>query len=383
LGDDIGRMLGDYVPDDVESPEPDTTSAAGTTPAEPATGTETETPAADGAAGDAAAPDASDGTTPDTPTASAADETDPFADTTPATFTVNGQSVTNEGIRVFKEGGAVIRPDALPDVLQKLSERESLQARNHSQSLEYQTLAKATEWVDQSSGKTYTGPEAAIEMRIGNASLFAENQLLVQAITDPEILARCLTTAKGADGVERVVFSPDAIEDLKREVSLQQRELASKLREYYKGVMAEAAKPAPAPIDYPKATDSLITALAADAKLDASVLTPGDRTLLAKQLPFHIKDGLASVEWQELVKDRIQERVAHKTNAAQIASTTADATKKGLANMAAAARGVKPNQRPVAPVAPPKPVDDRAKNESDIFDSMLFSSAAALRSGSR
>jgi hypothetical protein len=154
---DVANLFGDYsAPSDGGSPEPESTSAAGTTPAEPATGTDTETASDPAAAGDATTTAASDGTTPDTPPATGAADADPFADTTPATFMVNGVSVTNEDIRVFKEGGAVIRPEALPNVLSKLSERESLQDRNHRQSQEYQTFAKVVEWTDPSTNKTRT-----------------------------------------------------------------------------------------------------------------------------------------------------------------------------------------------------------------------------------
>lgn len=380
LSDDIGRMLGEFVPESGEPPEPESTSAAGTTPAEPATGTDPETGSGPAADGDAAATAASDGTTPDTPTASAADDTDPFADSTPLTVQVNGQPVAFEGIREFRDGGAVVKPEALADLKQKLSERESLQERNHSQSIQYQTLAKATEWTDQS-GKTYTGPDAAIEMRIGNAALFAENQLLVQTITDPDALARCLTVVKGPDGSERVVFSEQALESLRIRNENQQMKAAAAIRDHYRTVIAEASRPAPAPIDFPKAAESLITELSKGAQLDASVLTPKDRELLAKQLPFHIKDGLASVEWQELVKDRIADRTAQKQTAAQIASTTAAATKEGQARMAAAARGVKQTPlRPAAPVAQRKPQDDIEANQADAFDMMINTGAKAMRS---
>lgn len=382
LESSLGALFGDYT-ESGESPEPETTSAAGTTPAEPAAGTEPDAGNAPAPDGDAAATAASDGTTPDTPTASAADDQDPFADTTPATFMVNGQPVTTEDIRVFKEGGAVIRPEALPNVLQRLSERESLQSRNHEQSQQYQVLAKATEWTDPS-GKTYTGPEAAVELRVGNASMFAENQLIVSVLTDPDQLERCLTTVMVPDGKggqrERVVFSEDALDSLRIRNENAQMKIAQAIRDHYRGVISDASKPQPAPLDYATETPKLVTQLATAAQLDASVLTAEDKQLLAEQLPFHVKDGNASIAWQNLAKRMMTQRAAEKANAAKLVSTTQDATKTGLANMAAAARGLKPAARPVAPA--PRPVSphaQRAETEGDLYDLQERAAAAALR----
>lgn len=373
---DVGEFFGDFSGGG-ETPEPET-SAAGTTPAEPATGTEDGAGTAEPKAGDDAADQLSEGPTPDA--AAPVVEDDPFKDSTPASYVVNGQTVTTDDIRVFKEGGAVIRPESLPNVLSKLAERDQLSERVTISDSKYNTLAKATEWVDQSSGKTYTGPEAAIELRIGNASMFAENQLIVQAITDPDILARCLTTAMGADGKERVVFSESALNDLKREVALQQREIAATLRDHYKTVIAEASKPQPAPINYESIAPSLVKQIADASKLDASVLSPEDLKVLAEQLPFHTKDGLASVAWQNLAKRMMTAGAASKASAVSIASSTEKATKDAQARMAQAARGVKPlAPKPVAKPTVVSPQSERSQNEGDAFDSLLSSGAAAMR----
>lgn len=375
LGDEVGEFFGDYTHSSGETPDPDPTSAAGTTPAEPATGPDTETPEAPVVAA------ASDGTTPDTPTA----DVDPFAETTPATFTVNGKTITNEGIRVFKEGGGVITPDALPDVLNKLSERESLFERNRAQSTEYQTLSKVMEWTDPSSNTTYTGPEAAIQMRIGNAALLGENQLLVDHLTDPDKLWSLLTTEMVPDGKggtrERVIIKPTALRSLQIENENRSLKSASLIREHYKGVIAESSKGQAAPIDYPATATALVGQIATASKLDASVLTPADKAMLAKQLPFHTKEGLASLEWQELVKDRIAERIAQKANTQSVVSATEKATKEGQARMAAAARGVKPKQAPTtAPtVRPPSPTQERQQNEGDAWDIAERAAANAMR----
>ena len=373
---EVAQFFGDFTALGDETPET-TESAAGTTPGEPAAGTAADpTAAADGSA-----TAQSDGTTP---FAAAATEEDPFKDTTPASYIVNGQPVTSEDIRVFREGGAVIRPEALPNVLSQLAERATLQARAATNEQQYRTLAKVSEWHDQSSGKTYTGPEAAVEMRIGNATLLAENKLLVDVLTDPARLASILGTRQVADGKggirEEIVVRPDALATLQRENLLTQRELAQVIRNHFQGVIAEAGKPQAAAINYATEGPRLIQAIGEQGKLDASVLTPDDRALLIEQIPFHVQKGLVSMAWQNLVKQTIASRVREKASLQSTTVTVANATKEGQARMAAAARGVKQPTRPVAPATPVKPVNQRAQNDSDAWDMMERAAASAMRS---
>ena len=376
LESDLGQMFGDFTSPD-ESPEPDA-SAAGTTPVEPAAGTEKEP---EGEEAPVTTEQPSEGTTPDA--APVVDE-DPFKDTTPGEYIVNGKPVTVEDIRVFKEGGAVIRPEALPNIYSKLAERDQLAERVRARDTEYQTLSKATEWTDQD-GKSYTGPEAAIEMRIANAGLFAENQLLVSSILQSEDLQALLTTKQVADGNggvrEVVIFRPDVIKDLQRENALQQRELTATTRDHFKGVLAEASKSAAPAIDFAAATPQLVSQIAETLKLDATALTAADRQLLADLLPDHVKNGQASLKWQKLAATMMKDRAAQKASATSLVSTTEKATKDAQARMAAAARGVKPASRPATPVAPkkPNPVVEHMADEGVLFDSMISAGAKAMR----
>lgn len=389
LSNDIGQLLGEFVPA-VETPDPETPSE-GTTPDAATSDTDAATDAvADGeAAGD---PLPSDGTTPDAAATAEATavpdvlDVDPFADTTAASYVLNGKSVPVEDIRVFKEGGAVIRPESLPNVLSKLAERDTLAERFRTRDSEYQTLAKATEWTDPQ-GKTLTGPAAAIEMRIGNAGLFAENKLLVEQVIQAEDLQSMLTTKQvmGPDGQARevVIFRPDAIENLRRENALQQRELAAQIRDHFKTALQSAPV-----VDYQAAAPDLIQKIAQASNLDASVLTAPDISILAKHLPFHTRNGLASVEWQELVKDRIQERITQRQSQTKVVDATTKAVKEGQARMAAAARGVKPKgaqvARPTSPAKPaPTPQQARMADDGELFDALLRSSSSAMRSAER
>lgn len=377
LEHDIGQMFGDYSTTGAESPEPED-SAAGTTPAEPSEGTDKGTesePVTE-------ATPQSEGTTPDATTTALDD--DPFKDTTPAQYVVNGQSIPVEDIRVFKEGGAVIRPESLPNVLAKLAERDTLSERVRARDAEYTTLSKVSEWTGPDN-QTVTGPQAAVERIVAHAAVLSENQLLIEHLTDPAKLYSLLTTELVSDGkggqVERVILSPTALRSLQTQNELRQLKSAAALRDHYKGVISESSRAQPAPVNYTAATPALIGDLAKASNLDAAVLTPADTAMLAKQLPFHIKDGLASVEWQELVKDRIQLRTEQKLSSKQLVSSTTAAVKQGQAAMLAAARGVKP-AAPKAPATPARPIPasvTRALDEGELYDAMERAGAAALR----
>ncbi len=375
LADDLAEMFGDIPEKDVETPEPETETTPGTTPEAETAGTETGAEAA-------ALPGAAPGETTSPP---ATEEQDPLADTTPATFNVNGKPVTNEDIRVFKEGGAVIRPESLPNVLNKLSERESLFERNRAQSQEYQTLAKLAEWTDTESGKTFTGPEALIELRIGNSALLAENKLLVETLLDPDRLYSILATEQVPDGKgglrERVVISPQALRNLQTENENQRLKLTNAIRSHFQGVIAETQRPATASIDYSAITPTLVQEVAKQANLDASALSAADLKVLAEQLPFHIRDGLASVAWQNLVKTLIQDRVSHKATTQSVAVATEKAAREGAARMAAAARGIKPRTTatPIATQPKTPQISERAQADSDAWDIMESAASRAMR----
>lgn len=374
---DIGEMFGEF---GGGAPEPDA-EAEGTPPSGPADVTDQEAEGAPGSAtGDADAVP-SDGTPP--VAAPDALDDDPFKDTAPAEYVVDGKRIPVEDIRVFKEGGAVIRPESLPNILAKLAERDTLSTEARTVRQQYDTLAKVSAWTG-ADDKTVSGPEAAIERIVAHAAVLSENQLLIEHLTDPDKLYALLTTEQVPDGKggmrERVILSPAALAHLKTENENRQWKATQAIREHFGRVVAESSAPVRAPIDHAAAAPGLIAQFAQQAKLDASVLTPADQAMLAKQLPAHVRDGLVSVAWQELVAERIQLRAEQKAATQRVVTTTQDATKKGLANMAAAARGVKASPGKPVVVPPVSPQTERLTNEGDLYDQMERASARALRS---
>jgi hypothetical protein len=380
LAESIGEFFGDFSGNG-ETPEPDE-SAAETTSAEPASGTADETASETAATADGTTAPPSDGSTPAAATETPVDD-DPFTETTPAQYVINGQAIPVEDIRVFKEGGAVIRPESLPNVLSKLAERDTLSSENRTVKQQYETLSKVSEWTGPDN-TTVTGPQAAIERIVAHAAVLAENQLLIEHLTDPDKLYSLLTTEQvpdGKDGMrERVILSPAALESLKTQNELRQMKATAAIRDHYGKVVADTSKAQPAPINFDTEAPRLISAIAEQAKLDATVLTPADKALLAKQLPANIRDGLASMAWQELVKDRIQLRAEQKASTQKLVTTTQDATRKAQANMAAAARGLKPAApKVVATPKAPSPAQIRQQNQGDAYDAMERAAALAVR----
>lgn len=375
LSDYLAEQFGDMGPEPGESPEP-SSSAAGSTPAEPETGT-AESGATETAEG---AGEAEPGSTP-ADAAATPDDTDPFADTAPATITVHGRPIPIEDIRVFKEGGAVIRPDRLDGILAKLAERETLSEKARATDAQLAAFTKASEWTD--GDKTYTGPDAIAESRIANATLATELQAWEGLMLNPngidiaQLETRMVSDGKGGQ-VERLFLSDAALKGMSREVQLTRREMAGAIREHFKTLVAESSKPAPAPVDFASEVTPLVGQLATQHGLDAKTLTALDREILADLLPGATKDGKVSAAWQNRAVALMKERAASRQTTTQIASSAQTAAQKNAARLAAAARGGKPAKS--APVRPAKVVDERQDEQANAFMTSLNAGASALRS---
>lgn len=371
-------MFGD-LPEPGETPEPESTSAAGEPPAEPAIGTEDDATAPEGQEGTDAAEregDAPSDAAEPAPDA-AAPEVDPFADTAPLTYVVDGQTRTSDDIRVFKEGGAVIRPEALPNIQKRLSERDHLFEQNREHYKTQQSFEAVTRWVTtDAEGKEQivTGPQAAVEMRVANASLLAENTAIVKAITDPAWLKANLVL----DG-DTLRINPASLEHLVTQIELQEMKAGQAIRDHFAKQLTDLSKPAPEPTDYTAAAPQLIADVAKARNLDASVLSPESKQFLAEQLADFTKDGKVGIGWQKLVAREIAQATSQKQALASTAKSTKTAKQINDARLAAAGRGVKPTPKAVTPMKRQPVQDERAKNEADAFELMERSQAAAMR----
>jgi hypothetical protein len=412
LENDVGAMFGDFgSSSDEESPVSGTTSAAGTTPAEPTPETATEPSAGTEAAGTTATPAPSDGTTPSAATALPAED-DPFKDTTPATYVAQGRTVPVEDIRVFKEGGAVIRPEALPNILSKFAERDNLYEQNRAQYDQVKDYERLSEWKTQGEdGKEQivSGRAGLIGMRTGFAQLEASFNTMIAALRpDAQGNFRILSDLVDAEPPSaqypqgRIIVNQQALDNL-----LTRAELAeARATETVRSRLAEITQPpnpnagrSAAPATTPDSlalqaeAPRIIELAAKESGADSKLLNDKDKAFLSQQLPryvrtvteddrandYKLKVGSPIVDgaFTQVVKDRVELR----KEVAATSQATEKATKEGQARMAQAARGVKPAkpQATTQVVTTPPPGEERATSEGELFDSVLRSSSRALR----
>lgn len=364
LDAEVGALFGDYV----ETPASPESSDTGTTPATPPADAAPSGETAPALDSDTAA--ASDGTTPDAPT----DADDPWKDTTPAQYFVGGQPVLSEDIRVFKEGGAAIRPEALPNILSQLAERATLSTRVKQQEQDSKSLAPLTEWTPldaegKPTGEPLTGLKGLEAFHVDHAVAQAELSVFRDLLSDPAKLVGLLIK----DG-DQVVFDPSAVRQWNAELKAATTEARYATRDKIGARISEASRPEAQPVDYAAEAPNIIRA-AAGADLDK--LTPDDVKLLSGQLRFYHRQGTSKIDgaFGELVQDRI----AQRKQLATVTQTVSDATRDGQARMLAAARGVKPATKPATTTPRPNPVAERVENESNLYEQMERAGAAAMR----
>jgi hypothetical protein len=363
LADFVGSMMGDYRSSESSeptgtppaSPEAPTAVPKGTEPVEP-----TATPP-DGA--------------PTTPPDAAAPETDPLASATPFTYTVDGKAQTYDGIRVLGDDGAIIDADKLADLGTRLGERDRLVGVNQQLYQEKKALEPLTQWTTTGAdGKeqTISGQAGLIEFHASNARKDA-------------IIAAYDAMFEAKDGQLPPVFDlfvnvegkilPDekAWRAIFSEVRWNAKTAEDAVRGRLGTAVTEAAKPAPAQINYEASAPALIQSLAgADFKL----LTPQDLKSLSGQVKFYARPGTTTIEDQ--FGDRVKELIALRQEQAKLGPVLTDAAKANAAKLAAAARGQKPGT-PVKPTPKPSEAQVKATEAQDLYDLQEKAAAAALR----
>jgi hypothetical protein len=394
---DFGTSEGD------ESPESGPTSAAGTTPAEPTPETATEPSAATEPAGATATPAPSDGTTPAAAQVLPAED-DPFKDTTPATYVALGRSVPVEDIRVFKEGGAVIRPEALPNILSKLAERENLHEQNRAQYDQLKDFERLSEWKTQGEdGKeqTLTGRDALIASRSDFDSLKASFDTFIPILQPAADGSYPLLEALvQVDDKGRIVANPAIVSQLlerannaefRAKVNVRERVAQISRPTQTSGRSAETATQLD-PVALRAEAPRVIQLVGQQEGVDTKLLTADDQKFLGDQFPRFVRAVTEEERRDPNLRNQthitdaafaqlVARQVALRKEMATSVQVTEKATREGQARMAAAARGVKPAkpQTPTAPEKPTPPVEERAASEGELFDTIVRSGSRALR----
>lgn len=418
LAEHVGQMFGDVDLSDNDEPgDSDTTAdAAGATPAEHATdtadpnqpeGTEPGKQDSEELA-DATSADADQAPDPDKEVSAETPEADPFEGSEPFTYTVNGETRTFDGIRVFGNDGAVVKAEALPDLMRRLGERDNLFETNKAQYQKVQQLERLSEWnVEGEDGKvqSYGGQEGLVMMRVQAGRLGAELHTLASIFhKDANGQYPRLASIITVDENGSIVPDPNALQHLITESDLagiraeqEIKGLLSKLTSTERAAASQDFSVSSSPealSQLQSQAPALIDQAAKSAGLDAKVLTEKDRSFLSNQLPRYVRTvtdqdrmsnpslrvggPIVDSSFMDVVKDRVELRAESTRTVKDVTQSVTKASTENAARLAAAARGMKPAQQ----ITQRRPAPKQEPEESDhdqLWASLEKSGAAALR----
>lgn len=373
LADDLADVLGWGQPAsrlDLDDDAPPADAAAAPADAAPEAAPTDGAPAADDAAA-IASPDTTDDAAGEPPAAP-----DPLVqeglrlleDAAPATYTVDGETRTVDGMLVREGEGAILDADAVPAILRRLSERDQYEAALRSQQQQDEPLHRIAQWtVQDATGKTttYHGAEAVQVMHTANAQSQAVVNVFGELFKDPNRLAEFLSATENPDGSIAWAFRPEAQRALALAIRNASLEAQNSVRERLGSLTVPAAQTGPLEISPEQGVQIATEVLKAQG---VTGLSAGDLQALGAQVGRYTSRATAedvarnpSLRVGEPVVDRsflaIAQRMA--AGAASRAKDVKDAARISAANDAKLrqARTAAPASPP-APAAP-KPTPDR------------------------
>lgn len=371
LGDEIAEFMGDFsggevgaVPGDDAHPTPEEPSArAASAASTDQTATPTEpTPDAEHA-GEPPAVAATDG---------AASDDDPLAGAAPATYTVDGQARTYDGLQVLKGGGAIVEPEKLPDLLKRLSERDHLFERDRATYGKLQDYERLSAWTtknDKGETVTVSGIDGMQGRAVTTARLSAAFKTLTDAIASDDAFRALVDIVQGPDGQPMIVRNTAAFELLRERADNAAYRSEQETRARFS--VASSPSAAPAAAETPIAEIALPTVEQYATAYGIAGLTAEDKTFLAGLVPRYVQttDGKRAVDPAFL--DVMRDRAALRASTQASAKAVADAATTNAARLAGALAGKRPAARATAPTAPTadtKPGQSRAELEAAMWD---------------
>jgi hypothetical protein len=391
LSDFVGSPADDF--DDMFSvPQSDTSSEpTGDTPAAPTDG-QSANPSADDpssededsddvADDDADATDASD---KEGQEGVAAEAPDPLANATALGYVVDGQSRNYDAIRVIPGQGAIIKAADLPQLQQRLSERDHLFETSREQYRTLNELEQRTAWkVRQPDGteKTLTGTAGLVERDVVTGKALVALEELTDALRDPRKFAKLI----GVDAQGNIVPDAEQLEYLLTRSQLRETQVEQQIRARFQSqasiqhTSAQDSEAATGQINVP---DTFVDQYA--AQLGVTGLAPEDKAVLQAIAPRFIRVATqADVLQNPMLKvgtpvienafaDQVKHYASLRSTAAKTQATSAEATKAALSaqqeNQARlAAAKTKPTQKVKA-----QPRDEQGKFKSDERSDKLW-----------
>lgn len=373
----IGEMFGDY--SDAE-PEPEAGSPPVETPesANSSEGTAESEPA--GSPPASADPES----VPDSSTQSLTD-VDPLDGATPLAYTVNGESRTFDGITVLKDGGAIVDPDALAKLQQRISAHDHLYEQQQAQHQKYSDLERLTKWeqtAPDGTKQTLTGAQAVEAMRVNGLQATSALRTIVNVLSDPESFRQLHDVVGSPETGYQLVRNEAAFKQLMREAMLASGEATLQAKAHM--ATLSVRPPAPDP-DAASFAEPTITALMQQAGI--ANLTPADRAFVQGQFPLYTRPATPQERQayghpyvvQPQFIDLLKTLGARAAETAKVATVATDAAKNNQARLAAAAVG-KPAARQPARITPTKePERTRADDFDTMWDRQQAAAAGALR----
>jgi hypothetical protein len=234
IGSFIDSMFGGYP----SGAEPE--SSKGAPPVETPEGDEPTVESSEGTDPSAIAPDASTEPAPDTESQPTTDA-DPLEGASPLTYTVAGEQRTYDGITVLKDnGGAIIDPERLPDVIRKLSERDHLFEKDQQRHREAQDLDQRLAWTPPGADKPVSGVQAAEALHHDRASLLATVKAYETLLSNPENIRQILSVDEQSG---QLTWNQMGVDNFLLKLANTRNEVRSKLAEYFGKLSAPSASP--------------------------------------------------------------------------------------------------------------------------------------------
>lgn len=372
LGDEIAELMGDFNGtgfDELPEPAP---ADAGAPPANATAPAPDPTQGSEGAPPDAAHAGATPAVAADA--ALDANAGDPLDGATPLAYTVDGEARSFDGIKVLKGGGAIVEPDHLPKLQQRLSERDHLYEQGQRTFEKYRDLERATTWQTrdaQGNVKELTGRDALVEQRSVLARSLATLTTLNAVLSDPTQAARLVTPMEDGQGGYTLVWNSDALDSLRDKAKLAAIQAETSARSHF-----TTASAPPQPAETPVAAVAAQTVDAIAQQHAITGLTAEDKATLAEQLERYVRpttpeekaNGLGTRIVDASFTKLAQRFASLRTTSAASVSAATNAAQENARRLAAAAQGRRPTAastpRPAAP-APQSP-----SSQDDYWDRM-------------
>jgi hypothetical protein len=311
------------------------------------TGTDTQDDEeSDGAEDDPARAVASQ--TPQGQTQEGATETEEEIPLAPVTYRVDGEERTIEGLHAVGDDGAIIDKEALPAILQRLSERDHYFTKSQQQYRQYHDLEQLTAWKTvgpDGTETTLTGPEAIEALRVSHGQLTAAVQALGAILDDPNQLVSLLQQ----DEHGNVVINQERVDHLATKIRLASLDAERSVR----GSFADQRRSATQAIEQQQFQAQLPGQLWTQADRewgkDFPALTDDDKGVLQQQLPRYLRpptaEEIQSGQFQpnaRVLDYSFHDLMAHlakqRADSAKVATTTTQAAKDNAARLAATGR---------------------------------------------